>query len=117
MDIRQAQPNRTCSHRLTWSIAAWFVLGGAVCCGQEAVAWKTGAALRKQLEASVSVTWGERPLREGLVNLTRSTGICIFLDRRIDPDQLVELSVRDQSVEHLLDQLAAKMEAQRGAVG
>jgi hypothetical protein len=84
---------------------------------QERPAWKTGPALRKQLEASVSVTWKERPLRDGLVNLSRSEGIAIFLDRRIDPDQPVELSVVSQSVEKLLQQLAAKNEARVGYLG
>jgi hypothetical protein len=72
---------------------------------QEPIAWKTGPALRKQLDASVGVTWPERPLRDGLTSLSRNTGVCIFLDRRIDPDQTVELTVRDESVQRVLEQL------------
>jgi hypothetical protein len=118
MDIRQAQRNRTRSHRLTWSIAAWFMLAAATGWAQDAPAWKTGPALRKQLAASVSVTWSaEQTLREGLASLSRNIEVCAFLDRRIDPGQLVELTVRDESVQRVLEQLAARTHAGVGLVG
>ena len=63
------------------------------------------------------MTWPERPLRDGLASLSRNTGVCIFLDRRIDPDQNVELTVRDESVQRLLEQLADKTHAGVGMVG
>ena len=118
MDIRQAQRNRTRSHRLTWSIAAWFMLATAAGWAQEAITWKTGPALRKQLDASVSLTWSaEQPLREGLASFSRNTEVCVFLDRRIDPGQFVELSIRDESVQRALEQLAEKTHARLGMVG
>jgi hypothetical protein len=83
---------------------------------QKPIAWKTGPALRKQLEASVSLAWSERPLREGLVSLSHATGVCIFLDRQIDPNQEVELSA-DEPLENLLETLAAKINATPAVLG
>lgn len=117
MNIRQAQPNRLHLHRLTWVFAAWFGLGFTAASAQEPIAWKTGLALRKQLDASVSVSWAERPLRDALANLSRTTGVCIFLDRRIDPGQLVELTVRNEPLEGLLEKLAEKINAKVGEIG
>jgi len=120
MDIRQAQRSRLSRlqpERLTWSIAAWFMLLVTTGLAQDAIPWKTGMALRKQLDASVGVTWPERPLREGLASLSRSTGVCVFLDRRVDPDQNIELTVRDESLQRVLEQLAEKTHARVVTVG
>jgi hypothetical protein len=114
-DIRQASFARLGTHPLTWSIAAWFFACG-ISQAQQPIAWKTGPALRKQLEASVSLAWSERPLRDGLVSLSHATGVCVFLDRRIDPTQEVELSA-DEPLERLLESLATKIDAKSAVIG
>ena len=115
IDIRQANLARLGTHPVTWSVAAWFFACG-ISQAQQPIAWKTGPAMRKQLEASVSLGWSERPLREGLVSLSHATGVCIVLDRRIDPDQEVELTA-DEPLEKLLDTVATKINAKAGVVG
>jgi hypothetical protein len=84
---------------------------------QDEAEWKTGPALRKQLAASTSVVWEERELREAVTSLSRSFGIAIFLDRRLDPSQGVTLTVRDQPLEKLLSELADKVEAKPSVIG
>lgn len=112
IDFPQAQRNR-----LTWIAAAWFLALASPVFGQESAAWKTGPAFRKQLDASVSVAWDERPLREGVSSFSQSVGIAVFLDRRLDPGQNVSLTVRDQPAEQLLRQLAEQVQGGISIIG
>jgi len=74
----------------------------------QTVVWKTGVQLRRQLATPISIRWSSRPLRDGLVNLSTQSGIrvAMFLDRRIDPDQRVDLEVQDRPLEEALRELA-----------
>jgi hypothetical protein len=94
------------------------VLALATCnvCGQEP-AWKTGTALRKQLETPLSLTWGDRELRGALESLGKNTGVTIFLDRRIDPNRKLTLSAADEPLRTLLLRVAEQVEAGVSLVG
>jgi hypothetical protein len=59
----------------------------------------------------VSIAWSQRPLREGLAGLGETVGVGVFLDRRIDPGQLLELTIRDQPLEAALAEIAAAVQA------
>jgi hypothetical protein len=102
-------------NRLTWTACAWF----AACVGlfaDEPVKWKTGPALRQQLAVAMSVTWVERELRDALAGVSEQLDIAVFLDRRIDPGQPINLSLR-KPAEEVLRQLAAAGHAEWRAVG
>ena len=73
--------------------------------------WKTGPQFRQQLDAKLSLTWSERQLREGLANLSQSTGIAIFLDRRIDPNQPIELSASEEPLQLVLAKIGGQAKA------
>jgi hypothetical protein len=111
-------------NRLTWAALGWFVLGwvqhgGGSAAGQEHTAWKTGAALARQLEQPAGIRWQQQALRHGLNRLSSAYGVAIFLDRRIDPDQLVSITIQDVPLETLLSQVAAKSQgdsARQGSV-
>jgi len=110
--------NRQAWHnRLTWTAWAWFA-----CCGalgaQEPAPWKTGAAFRQQLAATrMGVTWSERALRDAWAGVSLELDVAVFIDRRIDPGQLIGLSLRDQPAEEVLRQLAAAGQAEWRSVG
>lgn len=71
-------------------------------------AWQTGVDFRKQLEASVGFRWGgNATLRDSLARLGRSQRIAIWLDRRIDPDQPMDLAIDAAALEHALRTVAA----------
>lgn len=57
----------------------------------------------------VTLDWAEVPLRERLTEFGKKYGVAVFLDRRIDPDQKIELSVRDQPAEGVLALAAEKL--------
>jgi len=87
-----------------------------LCLAAESV-WKSGAELESQLESPVGVRWGSNPLRSALTNLARSQGVAIFLDRRVDPDQGVDLVRSDLSLRELLQELAEQLNLGMGQVG
>lgn len=73
------------------------------------VAWKTGPAVRQELETPLGLTWSERSAREGLSNLAKSTGVAIWLDRRIDPDRKLTIKVADEPLNLVLLRVAEQL--------
>jgi len=75
--------------------------------------WLTGRALEHQLSNSrMTVHQSGQTLRRVLTNLSLRAAaphrIALFLDRRVDPDQIVELKVKDVSLAELLNQLTTQ---------
>lgn len=64
--------------------------------------------LRQQL---VNRTSSSQPLRNSLANLSKAQHITILLDRRIDPEQTIELTAERMSLESLLERIAEKIDA------
>jgi hypothetical protein len=113
----QAMASRQGWHnRLTWAACAWFAAGTTLH-AVEPARLKTGAAFRQQLAATMNVTWSERALRDALAGVSQQLDVATFLDRRIDPGQLIGLTLRDQLAEEVLRQLAAAGKAEWRAVG
>jgi hypothetical protein len=74
--------------------------------------WLTGDKLRLQLEQKVSITWSARsgiPLRQALTHLSQSQQVAILLDRRVDPDQKIELTSDDVSLDATLKLIASRL--------
>jgi hypothetical protein len=84
---------------------------------QDAVDWKVGPAFRRQMEATVSVRWPSTPLRQSLNSLSQSTGIAIFLDRRIDPNQEIDITIREERLESAMSRIATAAGAVAKVVG
>jgi hypothetical protein len=80
--------------------------------------WKVGAELERQLDSPVGVRWGgANTLRGTLGNLARSQDVAIFLDRRVDPDQTVDLALEDAPLRELLQRLGERLKLGIGQVG
>ena len=75
------------------------------------------AALDRALEQPLGITWHARGLRDGLARLSQETGVAIFLDRRIDPDQELTLQKAPTPLETLLGEIAAAAKAQTSRIG
>ncbi|HEY4234191.1 MAG TPA: hypothetical protein VGM76_12240 [Lacipirellulaceae bacterium] len=58
-------------------------------------------------DAVFSVHWEGLPLRDAVARLVETSKVVVFVDRRVDPDQLVNLSVEIASADEILDKLAA----------
>jgi len=72
--------------------------------GQDAQ-WLSGAQFDAKLQSPITSTWNQ-PLRDVVQSLRDNFSICIFTDRRIDPEQVIELQVEDLSLEQTLRRLA-----------
>jgi hypothetical protein len=97
--------------------ASGLMLWAAPLAAPAQTARKTGAALASQLEQPAGISWQERPLDEGLERLAEVYGVAIFLDRRIDPDQFVNITIRDLPLRELVAQLAVKAGGELSRVG
>ena len=86
-------------------------------CAAAEVVWKTGAEFDEELESRVGVRWSSNPLRAALTNLARNQDLAIFLDRRVDPDQTVDLVIADTPLRELLQRLADQLKLGVGQVG
>ncbi len=80
-------------------------------------AWKTGSEFHKQLDAPVGLTWEATPLRQGLMHLSRSQQVAIFLDRRVDPGQLVTYGAEAKPLRDVLREVAESQGLGMGFVG
>jgi len=70
-------------------------------------AWLTGQALEQQLGAAIPrVFWSGAPLRQVIRTISTSQRVAVLLDRRVDPDQTVELALNDVTVDELLRRIA-----------
>jgi hypothetical protein len=63
------------------------------------------------------LVWGDAPLRERLTEFGKKYSVRVFLDRRIDPDQKIDLSVQDVPVEEVPAVVAEKFKLGACVVG
>jgi hypothetical protein len=58
-------------------------------------------------DAVFSVHWAGLPLRDAVARLEETSKVAVFVDRRVDPDQQINLSVENATAEEVLEKLAA----------
>ncbi len=101
-----------------WGMIAFTFLStftfAALAC--EAIAQEPRKA-GKEGRILVTLEWGDVPLRERLMEFGKKYSVAVFLDRRVDPDQRIELSVSDQPVEGVLAQAAEKLKLGTCTIG
>lgn len=69
--------------------------------------WLTGDALQARLDTVIpKVFWSGVPLRKVIRTLSATQQIAVLIDRRVDPDQPVDLTLGAVTVEGLLQQVA-----------
>jgi hypothetical protein len=69
---------------------------------QDRVSWATGAAFQRQLSEPVRILWAENPLRPAIEGLSRAKKVAILIDRRVDPSQKIDISVKEAPLESAL---------------
>src|SRR4051812_19500760 len=83
--------------RYSWLALCLFValfVGVCPLGAAEVIKFKTGVEFRKASEEAVGITWSDLSLREAIQSLARTQEICIWLDRRVDPDQPIQFTAR-----------------------
>jgi hypothetical protein len=97
--------------------ASWAEGAESSSASSPSVPWRTGVDFQRQLTTSVGLFWRGQPLRDALAGLARNQRVAIFLDRRVDPGQEVEFTVRDRSLQEALQRLADDHNMGLGYVG
>lgn len=107
------------SRDISWSLAVIAVLQ-LVSFNETAAQetrWLTGPDVDRALKVSVTITWRQNPLREGLRRLSAKTGVGIFLDRRLDPGQAIDLEQTNVRLDAALQELVKSQQAAITRVG
>ena len=97
--------NRACGIRNITVATILLTVGITTVSSGQSTKWLSGAEFETRLKAPVTSTW-KQPLRDIVRSLRTNLGICIFTDRRIDPEQSIELQVEALSLEQTLRRLA-----------
>lgn len=94
------------------SVIPWLILTVAGISGQvvaqdsnvdsNPVDWHTGKALEEFNELAISAWWTDVEFRDRIMRFSVNQRRAIFLDRRIDPSQLVSLSLKNVTSERFL---------------
>lgn len=80
--------------------------GGAT--ADEKTPWATGTVFQRRLADPVTIQWANIPLRQAIERLARVKRVAIVIDRRVDPTQKLNLSVRDMPLEAALREIASR---------
>ncbi len=93
-------------------IAAIFVvvalLRGVSAIAADAVHWATGAALEQRLAGNVSLQFANSPMRQAIRRISEAKQVAILLDRRVDPGQKLDITLKDVSLESALQAIARR---------
>lgn len=78
----------------------------------EPIGWLTGAAFQERLSRPADdIYWSSLPLRQAIERFSRAEKTAILLDRRIDPDQRVDLTMSKLSLREAFHRIAEHLEA------
>ncbi len=72
--------------------------------------WLTGEPLRQALSGKIGVTWSNIPFRQAIERLSQSQKVAIMLDRRVDPDQKIELKLDDVPLAEGFQRIASRLD-------
>ncbi|HVX16069.1 MAG TPA: STN domain-containing protein [Pirellulales bacterium] len=78
---------------------------------QRPPSWLTGAQLLRQRQQPTRVDWQGVSVRGGLTNLSKAQQIAILLDRRIDPERLIDLTAERVPLDELMARAADQIDA------
>lgn len=93
-----------------WAVAVVIGLSSqaaTIRAADSSVAWLTGSELEVRLAEPVGVDSAERSMRETLTGLSRAKQVAVFLDRRADPDQTLQMSLKEAPLRDVFRQVAA----------
>lgn len=92
--------------------AALLSCAGPAVSAAEPVGWLTGPAFQERLSRPADdVYWSSLPLRPAIDRFSRAEKTAVVLDRRIDPDQRVDLALSKLSLREAFQRLAEHLEA------
>ena len=89
-----------------WLAGIFALLDGSYACASED--WVSGPALQRQLDSPVDILWSGTPLRHAVGNLSREYRVAVLIDRRVDPEQKVEMQFSAAPLRTVFNDLARR---------
>ena len=102
---------------ITWRAATVRIVCGIMLAALAPAGWVLAAQQQAIADPEVSFVWDGVPLRDALQSLQMSSGVQIFLDRRIDPDQTVNYLASSRRLSESLTEFAQPRGMGVGRVG
>lgn len=108
------------------SLGPWLILavaGLAAGAGVQApapspTAWLTGPTLSERLATEIpGVFWSEAPIRGAVRSLSTTHRVAVLIDRRVDPDRKLELTLAHLTLQEVLRQLAEQQGQEISVLG
>ncbi len=72
--------------------------------------WLSGEAWQDALTKKVGIAWSNIPVRRALESLSNSQRVAMILDRRVDPDQKIQLALDNVSLQEALQRIALRLD-------
>jgi hypothetical protein len=86
-------------------LAATLAWGG-VANAADATHWATGKVLQTRLSEEVTILRVKNPLRRAIRQISQAHQVAILIDRRVDPDQMLDVSLRGGTLKSALQTIA-----------
>jgi hypothetical protein len=96
------------------SILFATTLSSSVCYAAD---WRTGRDLENHIRSDVMVFWSGTSLQMTLDTYTRTHRVAVVRDRRVDPNQLIDLNRQSIRLDKVLDELASQGNSQAKRFG
>ena len=84
---------------------------------KKTIAYKTGRSFAAALKKKVFVSWDQTEVHDILRSLAVNQQVALLLDRRLNPNQVVNLDANNQSVWNVITMLASHIRAKAVIVG
>jgi hypothetical protein len=79
--------------------------------------WLAGDGLKQALSQKIGVAWSNVAARRAIEELSRSQRVAIILDRRVDPDQKIQLAFGDVPLAEAFQRIASRLDVGTAMVG
>ncbi|MGB1928744.1 MAG: hypothetical protein ACPHO8_05520 [Mariniblastus sp.] len=74
------------------------------------ITWLSEEALSEHNSLPISVMWRDAELKDRLMRFSTNQRVAIFLDRRIDPSTIINLTLNNVTTEQFLLEIAKQLE-------
>ncbi len=103
------QPKNRGTFTLYVLTVAMIAIACPAICLADPSSWLIGDQLQQSLEKRIGITWTNIPLRQAIDRLSHLQRIAVTLDRRIDPNQKIELKFDDVTLKEALQRVASRL--------
>jgi hypothetical protein len=115
--MRQLTAEGKTLRRLAMVVVAFALASGDAASARDRVNWATGVQFQQQLAEPVRILWADNPLRAAVEGLSHARRVAILIDRRVDPGQKLDISLRGVPLWSALQAVAGSRELDVACLG